>query len=53
MTSHEFAEASPTITRRQALNIVRSHCIDAAEFDAAFGVCDTYDTLAIIVWLGY
>jgi len=47
-----------TVTRKQALREIKRHAYKAldemiAEFDAEVGVCEQYDAMAVLIWLGY
>jgi hypothetical protein len=53
MTSREFAELNPRVTYASAWKLVREHNVTETEFLLAFGARDTYETEAILDWLGY
>jgi hypothetical protein len=53
MTSQEFAETNPTLSRDGALILVHEYDTTDNEFFLAFGYADSYDTQAILEWLGF
>jgi plasmid maintenance system antidote protein VapI len=53
MTSQEFLKDNPALTRESALRLVHEYDTTTDEFFLAFGYKDSYDTQAILEWLGF